>query len=163
MMAAMLRAVRRAVAGALLLPLALLACGGVEPAEVHLGVEECAHCSMMISDRRFATQVLNTNGRSWKFDSIECLRAFMQAGTLHRDELHSAWVTDANDEGWVRAEAAVYLQSDAVRSPMGGGLLAFAAAPAAHAAREDAGGGSVMSWPEVLAATPATGSSMGSH
>ena len=136
---------------------------GIEPADVHIGTEECAHCSMMISDRRFATQVLNTKGRSWKFDSIECLRAFVHAGTLGRDELHSAWVTDGNDETWVRAETAAFLRSDAVRSPMGGGLLAFAAVSAAHAASEDAGDGTVMSWPEVLAAAPSSGSSVGSH
>lgn len=156
------RAARRGAAVVLLLPLALLACGDIEPADVHIGTEECAHCSMMISDRRFAAQALNTKGRAWKFDSIECLRAFVQSGTLDERELHSAWVTDSGAAEWVRAELAVFVRSNAIRSPMGGGLVAFAAAPAAHAAVEEAGTGTVMSWAELLTMRE-NGPSMGSH
>jgi copper chaperone NosL len=150
--------VRRFVLGVLLAPLALLACG-VEPGPVHVGSDECAHCSMMISDRRFAAQVLNTKGRAWKFDSIECLRGFLATGELQPADIHSAWVADSDaPEQWLRADDARFLHSAGVRSPMGGGLAAYADAAAARSALARLGGvaGAVVTWAEVIAATPAT-------
>jgi copper chaperone NosL len=156
------RRMRRMIAAVLLAPLALLACS-IEPEPVHVGAEECAHCSMLISDRRFAAQVLNTKGRAWKFDSIECLRGFIQAGTLQPADVHSAWVTDAAaGTEWVAADAAYFLRSPAVSSPMGGGLIAYAAEDAARAARADVGG-EVLSWDDLLALPAQIGSDAGAH
>src|SRR5690606_35879538 len=65
----------RCLAAVAVLALAPAACG-VRPAHVHLGADECAHCRMVITDRRFAAQLLTDRGRSYLFDSIECLAAF---------------------------------------------------------------------------------------
>jgi copper chaperone NosL len=140
----------RLIACALLLPVLTLACD-VRPEPVHVGSEECAHCSMLISDRRFAAQLLSTKGKAYKFDSIECLRAFALAGTVAPGDTHSTWVTDSEvGDGWVRAEDAAFMQSAELRTPMGGGLAAYAhAAAAARDAREL--NGRVLSWNELLA------------
>jgi copper chaperone NosL len=156
--------IRRFVLGVLLAPFALLACG-VEPGPVHVGSDECAHCSMMISDRRFAAQVLNTKGRAWKFDSIECLRGFLAAGELQSADIHSAWVADSDaPEQWLRADDARFLHSASVRSPMGGGLAAYTDDAAARTALSRLGGveGAVLTWDEVVAATPAA-ADQGAH
>lgn len=111
-----------AVAGALLLS----GCAAPKPAKVVLGQDMCAACNMVVSDARFASQVLSKTGKSYKFDSIECMVAFLAEGTLPKDQIHSAWVSDYLNPGtFLKAEEARYLQSALVRSPMGLNLSAF--------------------------------------
>jgi copper chaperone NosL len=144
------RRLRRTIGVALLAPLALLACE-IGPEPVHTDSDECAHCSMLITDRRFAAQLLNAKGRSYKFDSIECLRGFVQAGVVPEADVHSTWVTDSRSAGeWVRSDEAVFLQSPGVHSPMGAGLVAFAGAAAAASAQAELDG-ELLTWAELLA------------
>jgi copper chaperone NosL len=145
----------RVLALAVLVPVLSLACE-IRPETVHVDAEECVHCSMLISDRRFAAQLLNTKGKAYKFDSIECLRAFVQAGTVAAGDTHSIWVTDSEvGDGWVRAEDAAFLHSTQLRTPMGGGLAAFAHAADAEQTAHELGGGHVLTWAELLAQAPA--------
>jgi nitrous oxide reductase accessory protein NosL len=78
-------------------------------------------------------------------------------------ETHSVWVTDLEQgDGWLRAEDAAFLRSPALRTPMGGGLAAFASAADAGAAAADLGG-VVLTWTEVLAQQPAAGGADAGH
>jgi copper chaperone NosL len=149
MMTAGLRRWRGRFALALLVPLLMLACDtGPEP--VHLGAEECAHCSMLITERRYAAQLVSTRGKAFKFDSIECLRAFVQAGAVAPGDTRSIWVTDSEaGAGWLDAHGAVFLRSPALRTPMGGGLAAYELAVDARRAAEQLGG-EVLSWSQLL-------------
>lgn len=116
-----------AVAAALLMSLVLSACSSPQPATVVIGQDMCEHCQMLITDARFATQVVTKKGKSYKFDSIECMVDFLAEGSLPESEIHSAWVSDYNRPGtWLKAEEARYLQSVNIRSPMGANLAAFA-------------------------------------
>ncbi|HSJ25313.1 MAG TPA: nitrous oxide reductase accessory protein NosL [Longimicrobiales bacterium] len=143
----------RLVVLALLMPLAS-ACG-IAPEPVHLGAEECAHCSMLITERRYAAQLLNSNGKAFKFDAIECLRDFVQGGSIAAADIHSLWVTDsAGGEDWVQVEDAVFLHSAELRTPMGGGLAAYAASVDAEAAAAELNG-HLMTWTQLLAMAPA--------
>jgi copper chaperone NosL len=153
----LLRRARRVLAAVVVAPLLLTACD-IAPEPVHIGAEECAHCSMLISDRRYAGQVLNNRGRAFKFDAVECVRDFLNAGTVAAADVHSVWVTDAAaGDGWIRAEDAIFVQSPALRTPMGGGLAAYADRAAAGAVLQDLGSGELLSWAAVLAGAPATG------
>lgn len=126
------------------------ACGAIEPRPVQLGAEECAECRMVIDEPRFVAQALTTKGRAHSFDSVECLAAFVAAGTVAEAEVHSLWVADfAEPERWVAAEEAVFLRSPGLRTPMGGGLSAHADAHGARAAQDELGG-EVLRWAEVL-------------
>jgi copper chaperone NosL len=147
---AMLRRWGRLIVLALLVPLAS-ACE-IAPEPVHLGAEECAHCSMLISERRYAAQLLTTKGKAYKFDAIECLREFLATGAVSSADVHSLWVTDATlGEGWIRAEDATFLHSAELRTPMGGGLAAYASAADAQVAAARLSG-TLMSWQALLAA-----------
>jgi copper chaperone NosL len=144
-----LRRWSRLILLALVLPLAA-ACE-ITPEHLHVGAEECAQCSMLISDRRFAAQLLSRTGKAWKFDSIECLHAFMGAGTVAAADVHSVWVTDLDrGEGWIPAGEASYLRSPGLSSPMGGGLAAFTHRASAEAAARELGG-EVLDWNGLLA------------
>ncbi|HLU25242.1 MAG TPA: nitrous oxide reductase accessory protein NosL [Longimicrobiales bacterium] len=134
--------------------LALAACG-VRPAHVHLGEDECAHCRMVITDRRFAAQLLTDRGRAYLFDSIECLIAFTRSGRVPDEQIHSLLVTDFSAaDGWTDARTATYLRSPAVQSPMGSGLAAHATE---HGARDHQRlvGGEILRWDDVFRNTGA--------
>ena len=133
-----------------LLPLILLitACGEPTPQPIHIGSDTCDHCRMMISDREFASQTLNNQGRAFKFDSVECMAAFDQTNE-QRDNLHSLWVPNflLPDE-WVNATEAVYLHSQTLRSPMGLFLSAYATSDDARQMQEEYGG-NLLNYEEV--------------
>lgn len=120
------RRVAGATVAALVIALLLSGCSAPKPAKVVIGQDSCAMCNMVISDARFATQVVTKTGKAYKFDSIECMVAFLVDGTVPKDQIHSAWVSDYLNPGtWLKAEDARYLQSVKVRSPMGLNLSAF--------------------------------------
>jgi len=102
-----------------------------KPQPINLGSDQCAYCRMMITEQEFGSQILNTQGRSFKFDSVECMAAYDL--TEDGENMHSKWVPDfLNRDNWLRAEDAVYLHSETLRSPMGMYLTAYSS-------REDAG------------------------
>jgi copper chaperone NosL len=157
--------VRRLVLAPFALALApLAACGPAGPRAIRIGEEECAHCRMRISEERFAAQLLSDRGRSWTFDSIECMVRWTGDGAeLPEDRVAGWWVTDFEAPGrWLDATRAAYLRSDGLRSPMGLGLSAYAAAPAARA-QQGAHGGDVLDWAGVRALVAGADGGMVGH
>ncbi len=122
------------------------------PRDLHYGQEECAHCMMRVSDPSFATQLVTQHGRHYAFDSVECLAGHLEAGDIPEDDVHSLWVANfADPEGdWLRAEDAVYLQSEDLMSPMGLALTAYSDEETLASFREEYGG-EIRSWSEVRA------------
>lgn len=113
-----------------------------KPEPIVMGRDECAHCRMLISDSRFAAQLVTEHGRHQKFDSIECMLEMMRDD----GEYPSVWVSNAAEPGeWLEAEHAVFVRSDQIRSPMGGGLAAFEYEVEA----ENLQGGTLLSWQEL--------------
>ena len=118
-----------------------------KPQPIDLGSDQCSYCRMMITEQEFGSQILNKQGRSFKFDSVECMAAF----DLNDDgeNLHSKWVPDFLDrDTWLRAEEAVYLHSETLRSPMGLYLTAYSTREHAHEMKEEYGG-EVISYESV--------------
>ncbi len=121
--------------------------GGPEP--IVYGEDVCAYCNMVISDQRFGAELVTDKGRIYKFDAVECLAAYYQQADTA--EVGSVWVTDLTEPGrLIPAEAALYLQSPSLRSPMGLNLAAFADRAALDAVQARYGG-ETLSWTEVLA------------
>ncbi|MEX2528655.1 MAG: nitrous oxide reductase accessory protein NosL [Gemmatimonadota bacterium] len=143
----------------------LEACSAGGPRPIRVGEEECAHCRMRISQEAFAAQAMNDRGRSWTFDSIECLTEWLlQENEVPEARIQGAWVTDFHAPGeWLRAHEAIYLRSEGLRSPMGLGLSAYSGSGAAHG-QADAHGGDVLSWTDVrtlVSDTPLRGGGAG--
>jgi len=134
----------------LLAALLLLAACADGPRQVQVGAEECAHCRMLVSENRFASQLVTDRGRQYVFDSIECMAEFLDEGAeVSEERVGSLWVTDFTRPGeWLEAGQAHFLRSDELRSPMGMGLSAFAdeAAAREHQAEH---GGEILAWTEV--------------
>ena len=128
---------------------ALEACAADGPRAIAYGRDQCAFCRMVVSEPRFAAALVSAKGRTFVFDSIECLAGYclQSEATLGAEPARSLWVTDSERPGTlIRAERARFLREDGPSSPMGKGLLALSSADSQVASRSR-----VVTWTEVLA------------
>lgn len=105
------------------------------PVPVQAG-DMCAHCKMAISEKRFASEMLDNDGNPHKFDDIGCMKKFVeQGGWMHKGV--SLFVMDYDKLNWLPAGEALCVTSSSIASPMASGLLAVAEASRAdqHAQR----------------------------
>jgi copper chaperone NosL len=111
---------RRAFFG-LALGLVVVGCSRGEAAvDPVWGKEPCAHCRMLVSDKRYAAQVVDAEGERRFFDDAGCMVLWMDT---HAPPLH-AWARDAVSGAWLEARAATYVQG--ARTPMDFGFEARA-------------------------------------
>lgn len=124
---------------------ALVSGCAVEPRPIAYGEEACHHCMMTIADVRFGAEVVSEKGKVLVFDSIECLGAYLDES---EDEHASIWVTDMINPGTlIPAASAFYAESEAIRSPMGGRIAAFASEADRDRTLDE--GGRALTWSEV--------------
>ena len=119
-----------------------------EPATIHYGSDECQHCKMMITDSRFAAQLVTEKGKALKFDAIECLAAYEKNSGEQFSEA-KLWVSNYETPGeWLPIPGAQFVKSEVIKSPMGASLLALPSPEVAqNHIREKAG--TLLSWEEV--------------
>lgn len=104
----------------------LSACSG-EPAHGPVAIkwdrDVDARCGMVISDRRFAAQIRDPEGKVWKFDDIGCAVFWLAQRSFDEQTPGSEyWVADHQSGGWLDARQAHYLLGK--KSPMGYHLAA---------------------------------------
>lgn len=129
------------------LALAAACAGGPpEPEPIVLDEDACAYCRMAISQREFAAELVTRQGRVETFDDAGCLAAWLRAHG--RPEGAAVFVADYRSGEWLPAEAATFVVSPALPTPMRSGLGAFAG-PAAAAAAAAELGGETAGWEQV--------------
>ncbi len=104
----------------------------IEPVDIADG-DMCSHCRMAISERRFAVEFWNKDSVLLKFDDAGCMLNYIRKQNLRADVL-AAFVIDYEARRWLKAETAFYVQSAGIKSPMGGGIIAFGDKARAEAA-----------------------------
>ena len=105
------------------------ACGSrdLSPADFDAAHEPCRFCRMTGSNGRSAAQVVAPGEEARYFDDIGCLRSYLQkAPALTASAV--VYVTDHRTGEWVRADRAVYAQSQGTPTPMGSHVLAYVSA-----------------------------------
>jgi copper chaperone NosL len=110
------------------------ACGSSAPAPAVLdsGHDACAHCRMIVSDRRFASQIAAPLEEPKFFDDLGCLANYLKsAGRL--DPRTVVYVADHSTLAWVPARAALFTRVETLTAPMGSHLVAHASAAARDA------------------------------
>lgn len=117
------------------------------PRPIRYGEDECAHCRMRIMDPRFGAEAVTAKGRQMPMDSAECLVEWLAESN---EAMRSLWVTDYAGKQLISAETALYLQSEHLPSPMGGGISAYATRAAAEQALQEYPG-RVLDWTELKA------------
>lgn len=97
-----------------------LACGQKAPApeEPVWGKQACAHCLMLLSDRRAAAQLVREDGTYAFFDDVGCMVEWL---ARENEPVRARWVRKPDGSGWIAAEQARY--STGHQTPMDYGLL----------------------------------------
>lgn len=114
----------------------------LDPPRVHFGDDVCEVCHMIVSDERFAAalSVTDANGRVSKpvFDDVGCLFEY-EAAHPSRTPI-ARHVRHAVSGEWLDANAAVFVHSAQIHTPMAFGLAAVANNAEAVSLRRDRGG-----------------------
>ncbi len=136
---------------AIFIVILLISCErSVKPEQINYGADSCDYCRMIIADAGFSAQLKTKKGKVYKFDSIECLAAFVLSKRVKEEEILAMWVADfANKDSFIRVEKAKFLVSENLRSPMGLNISAYSSEEDLQKAFRNFGG-TVMSWEEVL-------------
>lgn len=111
---------RRAAVGTVLA--AASACVGAGHS-IAFGLDSCAECRMIVSDRRFGAQLVTNTGKAITFDSIECLRQYLAHNPGVGGE---QWVVDATHPGTLVKENNAQIVADSATHPPMGSLYAVA-------------------------------------
>jgi len=117
-----------------------------EPPKIRWGEEVCAHCNMIISDKRFAAAITLKSGEVRKYDDLGCL---LKEYSKYSGEIHRVWVHRYDGEGWLDARQACFVQSPSIQSPMGSGIAAVGASHACEKLASETKG-KVLSFDQLL-------------
>jgi copper chaperone NosL len=101
------------------------------PPEIVVDRSACSHCGMLVSERVYAAAYRAPGSEARVFDDIGCLIAAARkesAGPLR------VWFHDGGDGAWIEGDAAAFVASSDIRTPMSGGILAYRQESAAAAA-----------------------------
>lgn len=102
----------------------LLSCSSA-PQPIEIGKDLCELCKMTIMDKRFGAELITAKGKIYKFDSAECLIAYLNINPLDQNPVKALLVIDHSVSGQlIDAKSAYYLHSEKLPSPMGANLSA---------------------------------------
>ncbi len=135
----------------LLLTAASAGCDGQPlsgPPPLRLGRDECGECGMLINEDRCSSGMLveeRGRRRYILFDDIGCMLDAEREHAAHpggQSTILERYVHDRDTRSWVEARAAIFLFADpqALPTPMGTGMVAYATSAAAEQARHQYGG-----------------------
>jgi copper chaperone NosL len=132
----------------ILIPLSLNSCNtGPEP--IITGKDHCNFCNMPVSDNRFGAEIVTTKGKVFKFDDAHCIFSFMHLPGFKEEKGYDVYFVDfTGNHSLITAATALYLKSDALRSPMNGNIAAFSSADSAHFALNRYSG-TLFSWNQM--------------
>ena len=136
-------------AGLLTIALLSAACSpeGEAPPEIVVDRAACSHCTMLISEPRYAAAYRAPGADARVFDDIACL--LEAARTEAAGELRF-WFHDGNDGQWIDGETAMFVASPEFRTPMGGGIIAYRDRAAAETAARTYRGDVIGPLPTLL-------------
>jgi copper chaperone NosL len=77
---------------------------------------------MAISEKRFASELIDAEGAVHKFDDLHCLLEFRRR---NNSRVTAGYVMDFERQVWINAAEAYFVRSKDLRTPMGGGIVAL--------------------------------------
>ena len=84
----------------------------------------CAYCKMAISEKRYAAELIDSEGQAFKFDDIGCMLNFTKSKKATA-KIVAYFVMDFDERQWTKADDAYYVRSAEITAPMNGGIIAF--------------------------------------
>lgn len=130
-----------------------IGCSGADRApELRLDRVACARCGMLISELSGAAAYRTPSAGVRAYDDLACLVADRVDGVGRDIAPEEIWVyaRDSANAGEVpvRASTATFVRSPALRTPMGGGVVAFVEAAVASAFAA-VSGGELLLWDDL--------------
>jgi len=96
------------------------------PQPIKYGKENCHFCKMTISDNRFASEIVTTKSKAYKFDDSHCILAFLEKKEIKPEDIKAVYFTNYSEpHNFIEADKALFYKSEDLKSPMGGNLGAF--------------------------------------
>ena len=93
------------------------------PPEIQIDRTACAHCTMLVSDERYAAAYENAAGEARVFDDIGCMREALKSEASPASVRF--WYHDVKTGEWIRGEEAAFETSNRFKTPMGSGIVAY--------------------------------------
>ena len=121
---------------------------GAAPPAIVMDRSACSRCGMLISERAYAAAIRLADGHDELFDEIGCLVATMRERPAN--DAHY-WFHDVGDGEWIADGRPVFVVSPDIRTPMGGGIVAYRSVSSAERAAGRQGGRVVQDVPQLLA------------
>lgn len=118
-----------------------------EPQPIEFGKDNCEFCKMTIIDKKFGAELINSKGKTLKFDAIECMMSYYKINADFNPEKYLV-VDYEKNVGLIDGEQAFFLQGGNVRSPMGGNIAAFSTREAAERFHQELQG-DILLWNKV--------------
>ena len=116
---------------------------------INYGQDGCSYCRMTIVEDLYGAELLTSKGKVFKFDSIECLTAFVLKGEVKAEQTHGLYFTDFEDAGHLYPlNEIIFVQAKKLKSPMGLNLSAFRTQGTADNVAE-LYFGEIMTWEQV--------------
>lgn len=132
-----------------LMMLALQACqGGNKPKPIKYGTDQCAYCKMTVSDPRFGTQLQTKKGRTYNFDDVQCMIAYVKEKNVEKMDVAVFYLPDFTTNELLPADKLFYLKSEALKSPMRGNIAAFSKHSDLEKIKETVGG-TIHTWDDL--------------
>ena len=101
-----------------------VSCSSPEIPSIKLNTDNCDFCKMTIADGRFGAALTTQKGRVYKFDDLSCLVHYKNENKA--TEFRQFYVSDFTKSNvLIPVEQALFIQGEAVRSPMRGDVAAF--------------------------------------
>ena len=119
----------------------------IGPPQIVVDRTACSHCGMFVSEPAYAAAYQAPGNDPRVFDDIGCLVNAVRQETAAPLTI---WLQDAAGSGWIAADDATFVAASRTRTPMNGGILAYAARAAAEKAAAANGGQVMRSWLEVM-------------
>ncbi len=126
----------------------LFACSrDISPLEY--GKDQCDHCRMTLTDKKYGAEIITKKGKTIKFDAAECMLNYIKEKKIDENEVEKYLVIKLSEPGVLTdAVIATYLISPNLRSPMGEDISSFAEKTTAEKYLNEYGG-EVFSWEEL--------------
>jgi len=107
---------------------------------IDFGKEACSFCNMTIVNHAFASQMVSSTGKNYKFDATECMIEFIKENAHFAKDAKFFVANYIEPEQMLDATTCLYLISEKIKSPMGAGVAAFQNEMDAKKIQNDFGG-----------------------
>lgn len=133
----------------LLIILILLTSCSKEVATIEYGADQCEHCKMTLTDKKYGALLFTNKGKSYKFDAAECMLDYVKEDRINENEIDKYFVINLTEPGVLTdATDATYLISPELSSPMGENISSFKSKTDAEKYCKQYGG-EILNWSEL--------------